>query len=159
MKKLFFILTALTLGLAPAAWAEITLESKVEVEVEVVNDKGEKVITLRDAGVSVVVPGDDVIFSTMYSNKGTDTAENVSITNPIPQGMTYIEGSATGKAAVVIFSVDGKNYMKPEELKIFDEEGKEQTARVSDYTHIRWVITGGIQPGASGTVRFRAKLE
>lgn len=146
------------------AWAAgeggIELKSVAEVEEAVTNDKGEKEIRLVEASKARVVPGDEVIFTTYYTNLGKDPAGKVVITNPVPEHMLYVDGSAVGAGNRIIFSIDGgKSYGRPEELMVLDSGGKKRQAKASEYTHIRWEVKEAVLQGKSGSVRFRAQLE
>ena len=82
------------------------------------------------------------------------------ITNPVPEHMNYKGGSAAGEGMAITFSIDGGNsYDRPENLKVKNTDGKERIAEPSEYTHIRWVLNGSIQPGEGGEVIFRAILQ
>lgn len=137
----------------------IKLTALSEVDIEVINDKGEKEIKRVDAASAKVVPGDTVIFSVLYENVGKEATDNVVITNPVPEHMTYLSGTASGEAASIDFSVDkGATYKLPKDLRIKNKEGKEVLAEPSDYTDIRWTLNGPLPSGAKGAVSFRATL-
>ena len=75
------VLVALT-----AVWAhaqgQIQLTSVAEVEVERFNQEGKKEVQRVKA--SKVLPGNEVIFTTLYENTGKEAAENAVITNRCP---------------------------------------------------------------------------
>ena len=164
MKSLaIFVLTiSMLIFTTVASQAEegsIKLTALSEVDVEVVNEKGEKEVKRVDAASAKVVPGDTVIFSVLYENVGKEATDNVVITNPVPEHMTYIEGTASGEGTAIDFSVDkGKTYKLPKDLRIKNKEGKEVRAGPSDYTDIRWALDGPLPSGAKGAVSFRAVL-
>lgn len=136
----------------------IQLTGMAQQEKEVFNQEGKKVIEKVPA--VKVVPGDEVIFTTVYENIGRDTAENAVITNPIPKHMIYKADSATGAGTRITFSVDGgKTYELPGKLFVLDAAGRNFPARPQDYTHIRWTLEKPLPPGAKGDVSFRAILE
>lgn len=146
------------------AWAAaedgINLTSVAEVEVLVTNDQGEQEVKLVDASQASVVPGDEVIFTTFYSNGGKEPIDNVVINNPVPEHMQYVDGSAMGAGSRIVFSIDGgKSYGRPEELLVIGTDGKKRQAKSSEYTHITWEVEGSVLQGKSGSVRFRAQLE
>ena len=94
-----------------------------------------------------------------FSNIGDEPVENVVITNPLPEQLTYINGSAFGPGADIVFSADGgKTFGKPGELTV-SKEGEQRVAGASDFTHIRWVMAGDIAAGSQGISRFRARLD
>ena len=74
--------------------------------------------------------------------------------------MKYTGCSATGEGTTITFSVDGgKTYADPATLTVTDASGEERPAKASDYTHIRWIFDGAIEPGTSRFVQFRARLQ
>jgi len=138
----------------------IELKSVAEVEITVTNSKGEKEIKRVEASKANITPGDTVIFTNYYINKGDKPATNVVIINPVPEHMVYVENSAEGKDAKIEFSVDnGKSYALPQNLVIKGKDGKERPATASDYTHIKWTIEKPIEKGAKGSVSFKAKVK
>lgn len=147
--------TAVGSALAQDA-GHLNIQTVVQKEEVTVDDAGNKHTRLVEA--STVVPGDEVVYTVSFSNVGEDPAENVVITNPLPQQLSYVEGSAFGPGAEVQFSVDGGvNFAEPDELLI-SENGSERPARGDDFTHIRWVMNNIIEPGAQGMAQFRARL-
>jgi uncharacterized repeat protein (TIGR01451 family) len=142
------------------AYAGNTLDLRVvaEVEVEVVNDDGEPEITRIDA--RRVVPGDEVIYTISCENVGSERADGVLITNPIPDHMLYVRHTAGGDGTTVLFSVDGgRTYGAPGDLVVDDGTGAERRAVESDYTHIRWTLDEPLGPHEIKEVAFRAILE
>ena len=160
-----FLVSAITWSMAwSIAWATdkggIELKSVAEVEVVVTNNKGEKEVELVEASKASVVPGDEVIFTSFYTNVNKEPADKVVITNPVPEHMLYVDGSATGAGSRIVFSIDGgKSYGRPEELMVTGSDGKKRQAKSSEYSHIRWEVKEAVLQGKSGFVRFRAQLE
>jgi uncharacterized repeat protein (TIGR01451 family) len=138
----------------------IELKSVAEVEVVTTNAQGSKEVNRIDASKSKVVPGDIVIFTTTYTNVGKKPAEQVVITNPVPEHMNYVDLSAEGKGTKIDFSVDkGKNYGDPDKLTLTDAQGMKRKAGPADYTDIRWTLIKPLPTGGTGSVSFRAKLQ
>lgn len=136
----------------------IELRSMAEVEVEVVDDRGETVIE-RVPAVKAY-PGDEVVFTTIYTNISAEKADNVTITNPVPEHMLLSKGTAKGRGTAVTFSVDGgQSFDIPENLKVKGEDNRERPARASEYTHIRWRLIETLGPEQRGEVSFRAVIE
>jgi uncharacterized repeat protein (TIGR01451 family) len=162
MKRATSIAIGLVLVLyaASAAWAQgtITLKSVAEVEQQVLNEEGQKVVKRMPA--AKVLPGSEVIFTTTYENTGDKAADKAFITNPIPQHMVYVADSAQGMGTLITFSIDGgKTFDIPARLFVFDAAGRKFPARIQDYTHIRWTFENPLPSGAKGSVSFRAVLE
>lgn len=148
---------ALALGLAGNATAnQLTVKSLVEMETVTVVEGKKQVARVP---VTKAVPGSEIIFSAVFSNNSTKPAGNVALVNPIPEGTTYVAGSAEAPGVTVTYSVDGgKAYAAPEKL-VVKEDGGKRPAIAKDYTHIRWVFKDALQPGKQGQASFRALLE
>lgn len=156
------VLMILISGGTNPAWSQekgaVELKAVAEMDVEIINDDGQKEIQRVPA--AKVVPGDVVIYTIFYTNNGAEPAENFVITNPVPEHMIYLATSAGGENSEITFSVDGgNNYDIPENLTITDSQGEQRAAKVSDYTHIRWVMDEPVAPEQTGYVNFKAQLE
>lgn len=138
---------------------EVEIVSKAEVEVEKINEEGEKIVVRQAA--EKVMPGETVIFTNTFTNKGEEPAENIVITNPIPAHMNYIDGSAFGAKAVITFSVDGgESFDRPGNLRLPAADGSLiLPAEADDFTHVRWTWTEPLQTQQTEEVGFRARLE
>ena len=107
-----------------------------------------------------VLPGTEVIWNINYEIIGTATRDDAVITDPVPQNMEYVAGSAAGDKADIMFSVDGgKTWGTPEKLQVKNADGTLRDALPKDYTNIRWILKGKLAPGAKGTVTFHAILQ
>lgn len=105
-----------------------------------------------------VVPGDEVVYTVRFSNLGSEPAENVVITNPLPAELSYVSDSATGPGTAIEFSVDGgATYGDASSLRVAEPTG-ERAAQPEDFTHIRWVMKTPLPPGGEGVATFRAIL-
>src|SRR5512136_578843 len=103
----------------------IELKTIAEVEVAGKNAQGEQEVKRQEAAMAKVVPGGIVIFTTRYTNTGKQPVNNVTIMNPVPDHMTYVDRSAEGKGARIDYSIDGgKTYAAPDKLMITDGQGK-----------------------------------
>lgn len=159
MKTLFKIgLLCGMVAFSGAAFAEgkLKLKTVVQKEQRVTTADGETVVEF--VPVESIVPGDEVVYTVTYTNISDTTTDNVVITNPIPPQLTYIEGSAFGPGTEVTFSVDGgSNYDNAESLVVVADD-VERTAKVDDFTNIRWVLKDSLAAGNQGFARFRARL-
>ncbi len=109
--------------------------------------------------VETAIPGDEVIYTVTFTNVGDASADNIRITNPIPDEMLYVAGSAFGPGTDVLYSADGgENYGLPGELVVANSDGSQREAAADDYTHIRWTLNTPLDAGARGFARFRAVL-
>lgn len=136
----------------------LELKTVARKEIVVQDKDGKKITQIVPAGK--VVPGDEVIYVIEYRNISQTTADNVFVTDPIPQEMIYRTGSAKGEGTTVTFSIDGGvTYNVPENLKVTGEDGKPQVAGPEKYTHIRWNLDNPLPAGQGGQVTFRAELK
>lgn len=163
MKKLVLLCVLLALPGTLAAAGDnpngtIELRSVAEVEIPVVLDDGSR--TVERVPATQVVPGDEVIFTLHYRNFGTEPAENVFITNPVPRHMELQAAAATPAGLSVTYSVDGgRSFGSIAQLKKPDSAGGVRPAVPSDCTHIRWTFAEPLEPGATGSVYYTALLQ
>jgi uncharacterized repeat protein (TIGR01451 family) len=135
----------------------LDVTTSVQKEEVTVDESGQSETKLVEA--NTVVPGDRVIYTITFRNTSEETAENVVITNPIAESLTYVAGSAFGPGAIIEFSVDGgQTYALAEELTV-TEDGETRSAHPGDFTHIRWAMQNELAAGAQGTARFAAVLD
>jgi uncharacterized repeat protein (TIGR01451 family) len=143
---------------APAPTSNVELRIESATEQEYVNERGEK--AKRLVPVTRVIPGDEVVYTIHFVNKGKEPATDVVITNPIPAQMAYREGTAFGTGTAIEFSVDGgRSYGASAALRVRGEDGRERAATAADYTHVRWRMQNAVPGGQSGFVRYRAVLK
>lgn len=129
----------------------------VQKEIVVENEQGETITQLVEA--QSVVPGEKVVYTISFKNVGDAAAENVVITNPISESLTYVAGSASNGSMRIEFSADGgKTFGLASELRIVDGD-IERPATTQDYTHIRWIMQTQLEVGAEGSASFAAVLQ
>ena len=136
----------------------LELKLVAQKEMVVTDSQGNKQI--KRVEPAKVVPGDEIIYTITYTNVGTQAAENVFITNPVPEHMNYKEGSAAGMGTTITFSVDkGVTYDVPINLKIKNSDGTTRPVGAGDFTNIRWALTNPLPPKGTGYVEYRAVLQ
>jgi uncharacterized repeat protein (TIGR01451 family) len=145
---------------AMAAFAQeqghLNVRTVVQKEEVTVTDNGETERKLVPA--DTVVPGDDVVYTITFTNVSGEIADNIVITNPISENLTYVQGSAFGPGTVIEFSVDdGQSFAAPDELMV-GANGGQRPAAAEDFTHVRWTMQNDLQSGAQGMARFKARL-
>lgn len=147
----------LLLPLTQAGAGPLALTTVAQTEEVIARADG--TVETRLVDVTTVVPGDEVIYTITYQNTGDEAAEAVTITDPVPAQMRYLDGTAFAPGADITFSVDGgRSWGTPQELRILAADGSERRATAADYTHIRWRLRHAIGPGKRGYARFRAAL-
>ena len=158
MKTLMSVLL-LGISVSAAAMADGSLDVRTTVHKEevTVNEAGETVRKMVPA--ELVVPGENVYYTITFKNIGEESADNVVITNPIAENLTYVDGSAFGPGTEIQFSVDGgATFAAASDLTVATN-GQQRPATADDYTHVRWVMQNNLEPGAQGTARFAAVLD
>ncbi|MGA7749247.1 MAG: hypothetical protein WCA63_03795 [Gallionella sp.] len=163
ISRLLFITTLLALlgsfsSAAQAAGAAIKVTSIAQMETEVIDQNGKKVLKLGP--VVKAVPGTEVIYTTTFENVIKKPVGDIVIDNPVPNASEYKAGSAFGKDCEILFSVDGgKTFGHAEDLTVKDADGKARPALANEYTHIRWTYKGQLAAGKSSEVGFRAVIK
>ncbi len=155
--KILMSLILTLMAISAVAQGHLDVQTVVQKEETFVNEAGksEKRLVVAD----VVVPGDRVFYTITFTNISDETAEKVVITNPIAEGLMYVDGSAFGPGTDITFSVDdGASFAAPGDLTV-SENGELRPAEAKDYTHIRWIMKSDLAAGAQGTARFAAILE
>jgi uncharacterized repeat protein (TIGR01451 family) len=157
------LLTRLNTGLILAIFssqlmAQIEVTAVAEVEVSQTNELGEK--TVKRTAATSVVPGTEVIYTITAKNTGTEVADNIVVTNPVPKHTVYVDGSAFGPDAVITFSADGgKTYDSARKLMVTGTDGKPRPATAADYSHVRWILQFNLNPGQEADVWYRARVK
>jgi uncharacterized repeat protein (TIGR01451 family) len=159
MKTINTISSILLLALfSSPVLAEIKVTTVAEIEVTEINKQGEKIVKRSKA--TRVVPGTEVIYTITAKNTGTEPADNIVVTNPVPPQTVYVDGSAFGAGTNITFSVDGgKSYNTAASLTVKDAAGKPRAATAEDYTHVRWTLQFSLQPGQEAPVWYRARVK
>ena len=117
----------------------------------------------RGGKATDVLPGDVVRFTLRFTNTTEQPVRDVVFSNPVPEGMRFVAGSATAGAsnATITFSIDGGASYSPQPMvEVTDESGERRRvpAPPETYTHVRWTVTDWVQPGQGATAEFRAML-
>lgn len=111
---------------------------------------------------AVVNPGDILRYTVSSENAGTNPANNLTITQPIPEQMVYELDTATSQnQAEVVYSIDnGKTFVAKPTITITTEDGEtiEKPAPPETYTHIRWKF-GSLSPEAGLTAMYEVKVQ
>ena len=158
MKTLIHMTTALLLALVSSpVMAQIEVLSTAEIEIIEANPDGTETVILKPA--SRVVPGTEVIYTITARNTGSEPADHVVVTNPVPPHTHYVDGSAAGANTDITFSVDGgQTWGRAETLTVPDVNGKPRKAVADDYTHVRWTLKSSLAPDERAPVWYRARV-
>jgi len=107
----------------------------------------------------------EILYTGRFRYPGAEPATGLRIEIPVPEGVHYVAGSATGPGAAVTYSVDGVVFAPAGQLRVPTREEERQEdvqasprrAAPEDYGFIRWDLPGAFPPGAAGLVSFRAR--
>jgi uncharacterized repeat protein (TIGR01451 family) len=160
-KKIFAIAFAVLLLVPITAMAAPQVKIGIIAEKEVVVTENGQTVTKR-VPATEAAPGETVIYTLTVANSGDEAATNVVVNDPIPEGTSYLPGSASN-TELVTFSIDsGENFKKPSLLsyEITNPDGtrEQRVASPEQYTHIRWQIPE-IAAGASQELSFQVKVK
>jgi len=155
--KILMSLILTLMAVSAVAQGHLNVQTIVQKEETFVNEAGESEKRLVTA--DIVVPGDRVFYTITFTNTSDESADKVVVTNPIAEGLVYVNGSAFGPGTDITFSVDdGASFAAADDLMV-TENGESRPAEAKDFTHIRWVMRSDLAAGAQGTARFAAILE
>lgn len=139
----------------------VALSSEAMIERQEIGADGKERIVLKQPKDVIVVPGDRVVFTLRYVNKGSEPAADFRAVNPMPGPVQFV--SVAEDWAEV--SVDGgKSWGKLADLKVSvaGKDGAAATLRAAaaeDVTHVRWIFAKPIAPGAEGTISYRGMVK
>jgi len=145
------IVTAMIGIFAPAAMA-LSATQTVQKEIITFDENGAEQVRYESA--ELVTPGERIAYSIDYINDRAEPAANLELMMPVPGVVSYAEGSARGNGTLITYSVDGTNFVDRSALRVDD-----RPALAEDITHIKWVITGPVNPGEVGSLAFSGTLK
>lgn len=156
IKKMTFVVAAATLALPGVPLAAQAAASPIVLTGDV---KAVKVITEADgtertelAEPNAIIPGDRLIFGTVYSHSGSDPVNNFTVTNPLPAAVRL---APDADPALEVSADGGKTWGVIAALTVSGADGVARPATHADVTHVRWVLES-IAPGAEGRLTYPA---
>jgi len=165
-RRLFVVIAVLALT-ATAALAQIgekpdlVLTLSVHKEVVVTGEDGKPKTEWQE--VQSTGPGDVLKYTIRYENKGKAEARGAKVVDPVPQGTSYVSGSAVGEGMDITFSLDGKIFLPPPLLtyRVRKADGTEveYVATPEMYTHVQWALPKPVPPGGTGSVSLQVKVQ
>ena len=145
--------------LAADLWAGVELATSVDRVVRITTGDDEFETVLLDA--AGVQPGEELRYTIEFTNTSTEIIDPgiVVITNPIPEAVEYLEGTAVGDDTEILFSVDGgASFASADRLTVI-EGGVRLPAEARHFTAIRWIYGGILGSGEGGSVTFDVRLK
>ncbi|MBW4688803.1 MAG: hypothetical protein KME40_27890 [Komarekiella atlantica HA4396-MV6] len=123
------------------------LQLRLEAQKQVVakDQQGQLKISWQSlSGQAVVQPKDVLRYTLIGENKSDRQLKNLTLNQPIPQGMLYVLKSANiTNNAKITYSIDGgRSFVENPTIRVTLPNGKVETkpAPASIYTHIRLLV-------------------
>ena len=111
---------------------------------------------------NTVVLGDVVEYRLVFTNITGRPVDNIQFTDPLPEGMHYLQGTAGAdrEDVDVEFSLDGGTSYSEQPMVevVVDGRTELRPASPEDYTNIRWTVHGEVQPDARVTAAFQVRF-
>ena len=129
----------------------------------VVTNGEQQEVKWSDLGDSAVVnPGDILRYTISSENPEASVAQDLTITQPIPERMVYeLDTAKSQNQAEVVFSIDdGKTFTAQPTITVETEDGKtiEQPAPAETYTHVRWQF-GSLDPTSDVVATYEVQVQ
>ena len=106
--------------------------------------------------------GDMVEYRLVFTNITGRPVDNIQFTDPLPEGMHYLQGTAGAdrENVDVEFSLDGGTSYSEQPMVEVVVDGRTELRPASPevYTNIRWTVHGEVQPDASVTAAFQVRF-
>ncbi len=156
----FVVVLALASGSAAAQ--EERAPEALEVSATILSwDQGPPTIDAPVRDPNRVMLGDVVEYRLVFTNITGRPINNIEFTDPLPEGMHYLQGTAGAdrEDVDVEFSLDGgTSYSElPMVEVVVDGRTELRPASPEDYTNIRWTVHGLVQPDAAVTAAFQVR--
>ena len=148
---------------AQRQYAAKALSGRPEVKVLLSGAVERKQGRLPVEKVDSVLPGETLDWTITSENEGNAPAHQYKTVGQIPQGTTFIAGSATADGtASVTYSIDnGKNYSQQPTIEEKQPDGstKRVPAPVSMYTQVRYEWADSLADGGKLTASYKVRVK
>ena len=152
-KPLSWVLLSILIGFWSTGFAQdnpVSVRIEAYIVSQVTAEDGSA--TERFSEATTARPGQVVEYRVFATNNDVTTlpANVVGVLGPIPEGTTYIDGSATPTSEQVRteFSLDGKTFSK----------APETTEGPSAYRAIKWTLLTPLEPGQEERFVYRVTI-
>jgi uncharacterized repeat protein (TIGR01451 family) len=157
--KLVGLMLAATL--AAPAHAQAPVRSALAVTAENRTAMAAEARGARRADAAVHA-GDVLRYKLTFTNIAGRPVRQVALQNPVANGLQFVAGSATASRqdARAEYSADnGATWsVRPMETVTIDGKRVERAIAPDRFTGVRWVVDGWVNPGATVTAQFEARL-
>lgn len=111
---------------------------------------------------ATVHAGDVLRYKLTFTNIAGRPVREVALQNPVATGLEFVAGSAKASRqdARAEYSADhGASWsVRPMEMVTVDGKRIERPVAPERYTGVRWIVGGWVNPGATVTAEFEARL-
>ena len=160
------ILTAAAIVLlSPSAFAQESEQPQALVITaynQMAGDANHQEMARQGGDANALIPGDVVLYRLTFTNITDVPVRNVEFKDPLPPDLRFVGGSATAdrEDVVITYSIDGGQIYVEQPMieEVVDGERVVRPAPPEMYTHVRWLVSGWVQPGAQVTAEFKAQL-
>ncbi len=145
--------------------SQVQLNLTAQKKIVQKDKEGKLQVTWQPVQGSVVVqPRDVILYTLSATNNGDRPANNLVLTQPIPQRTKYVLNSATaeGKSTKITYSIDnGRSFVEQPTVQVKLPDGKVETrpAPAEAYTHVRWKFVSAIQPKAAEKGNYQVQVK
>ena len=158
----FAVVFAFTGGSAAAQEAQAPEALVVSATILSWGDASPQPLDVPDRDPNTVAPGDVVEYRLVFTNITGQPVNNIQFTDPLPEGMHYLPGTAGADRddVDVEFSLDGgASYSaQPMVEVVVDGRTEQRPASPEQYTDIRWNVQGVVQPNARVSAAFQVRF-
>jgi uncharacterized repeat protein (TIGR01451 family) len=91
--------------------APIAVQTVAEKEIRTLDADGQVKTSLVPA--DAVVPGDQVVYTVTFTNNGDEPASKIVVTDPVPEQMRYVDGSAFGPLGIPPRACTWRTWLRP----------------------------------------------
>lgn len=152
-KRVSWVLLSILMGFWSTGLAQdnpVSVRIEAYIVSQVTAEDGS--VTERFSESTTARPGQVVEYRVFATNDDATTlpAESVSVLGPIPDGSTYVDGSATPTSEQVRteFSLDGQAF----------SSAPETTEGPSAYRAIKWTLLTPLEPGQEASFSYRVTI-
>ena len=166
-KKFSVVLMGLTLLVAGAAgFAQRhfmlinAARPEVKIQLAAMVERDAKLLPLEKS--MVVNPGEILDWTIESANSGNAAAMEYKTVGHIPQGTTFVAGSAKADGAKAVYSIDGgKSYSAQPTIEEKQADGsvKRVPAPVSMYTEIRYEWADALAQGGKLSASYKVRVK
>ncbi len=154
MNRMSLAMAAIFAPFSAQAAERIELSSDVFVEKIFQDTNGRQKVILEKP--VTVVPGDRLIFVLKYRNVGDSSANDVTVTNPMPTAVSFQE---TLDGTELVSVNGGRSWNRLQNIRVREPDGRVRSAVPEDVTHIRWNLSNAISGGSQGKLTFRGVVK